>query len=111
MNFFDIMKAFLPLVLLLGLLYALLRFVRRRGFNLNSKSSSPLQINVLNTKMIMPKKYLSVVKVDDKLLVLGLSENSISLLKEFDDKSKPEEEQEAVPNTFLELFKKNIGIR
>jgi flagellar protein FliO/FliZ len=34
--------------------------------------------------MIMPKKFLSVVRVNNKLLILGVSENNISLLKEID---------------------------
>jgi flagellar protein FliO/FliZ len=34
--------------------------------------------------MIMPKKFLSVVKVKDKLLILGVSETGITLLKEID---------------------------
>ncbi len=114
MTIFDLLKAFLPLILLVGLLYALLRYVKRKGFSINSKSTGPLKINVLNTKMIMPKKYISVVKVNDRLLVLGVSENSINLLKEFEDDITTDEEQnQMVPgkNNFFELFKKNLGIR
>lgn len=114
MTLFDLLKAFLPLILLVGLLYVLLRYVKQKGFSINSKSAGPLKINVLNTKMIMPKKFISVVKVNDQLLVLGVSENSINLLKEFDAGSIQADEENQVAagkNNFFELFKKNLGIR
>jgi flagellar protein FliO/FliZ len=63
--------------------------------------------------MIMPKKFISIVRVKDKLLVLGVSDNSITLLKELE----PSEEAEEIPNNqkndnnFLDLLRKNLGLR
>jgi flagellar protein FliO/FliZ len=114
MTFLDLLKAFLPLVLIVGLLYALLRYVKRKGFSFNNKNAGPVKISVVSTKMILPKKYLSVVKVNDKFLVLGVSENSINLVKEMDDETAGPEESvsESEPkNNFIDLFKKNLGIR
>ncbi len=58
--------------------------------------------------MIMPKKFLSVVKVKDKLLILGISENNITLLKEIDaDEADLSSEAFQNPNQgFAEIFKK-----
>jgi flagellar protein FliO/FliZ len=58
--------------------------------------------------MIMPKKFLSVVKVKDKLLILGISENNITLLKEIDaDEADLSSEVFQNPNQgFAEIFKK-----
>ncbi|MGQ9812139.1 MAG: FliO/MopB family protein [Dissulfurimicrobium sp.] len=38
------------------------------------------QIEVIATKMITPKKYLCIVRVVNKTLIIGASENAISLL-------------------------------
>jgi flagellar protein FliO/FliZ len=117
MSFFEIIKVFLPLILIVGLLYMLLRFVKKSGFSINkrvSKISKNYNVQVVNTQMIMPKKFISIVKIKDKLLVLGVSENSINMLKEFDYELEPEEKTSAEPgetNNFLTILKRNLGIR
>jgi flagellar biogenesis protein FliO len=73
MGFVDIIKMLGPIVLILGMLI--------RCFNVSAQifiaaiKGKQIQvtckINVLNTQMILPKKYVSVIKVDDKMLVLG----------------------------------------
>ncbi len=113
MSFFDILKTFLPLILLVGLLYGILYYVRKSGLRISGKSKSPFSINILNTQMIMPKKYISVIKVKDKLLVLGISDQSISVLKEFDDDNiemNISEKTDVSSNAnFLKILKKNMG--
>jgi len=60
--------------------------------------------------MIMPKKFLSVVRVNDKLLILGVSENNINLLKEIDaDESDLINQTSTNQNqSFADLFKKYL---
>ncbi len=82
MSFFEIVKLIFPLLLICGMLYGLLVLVKKYSFKRGGISL--LDIKVINNQMIMPKKFLSVVKVKDKLLILGISENNISLLKEID---------------------------
>ena len=82
MSFFEIVKLIFPLLLICGMLYGLLVLVKKYSFKRGGTSF--LDIKVINNQMIMPKKFLSVVKVKDKLLILGVSENNISLLKEID---------------------------
>jgi flagellar protein FliO/FliZ len=62
------------------MLYGLLVLVKKYSFKRGGKAL--LDIKVINNQMIMPKKFLSVVKVKDKLLILGVSETNITLLKE-----------------------------
>ena len=64
------------------MLYGLLLFVKKYSFKRGSGSLT--DIKVLSNQIIMPKKFLSVVKVKDKLLILGISETGITLLKEID---------------------------
>ena len=114
MSFFDLLKAFFPLVLIVGLLYAVLRYVKGKSFALNRKTDSPVKIKIMSSQMIMPKKYISVVRLNDKYLVLGVSENSINLLKEVDYIIPPEEDGKtdiSEKYNFLDLLKKNMAIR
>lgn len=113
MGFFDVVKALIPLLLILGVLYGALWYVRKYSFSLGGKKTGGLNIKVLGTQMLMPKKFISVVKIHDKVLVLGVSDGSVNLLKELDPsaiESAPDEINQAKPS-FGELLKKNLGIR
>ena len=117
MGFYDLVKVFFPLILIVGLLYTILHFVKKSGFSLRggkSKISKNFNIKVISTQAIMPKKFISIVKIKDKFLVLGVSENSINMLKEFDDEIPYEEQpnyESNNENNFLTILKKNLGIR
>lgn len=113
MSFFDIVKSFVPLLLILGLLFGVLILVKKYSFSLNGKKSRLLNIDVLTNQLILPKKYLSVVRVQDKVLVLGISENNITLLKELDANALDDEEFPAKDSkqNFIDIFKQNLGIR
>jgi len=118
MTFWDIIKVFFPLILIIGLLYTLLHYIKKSGFSIGNKRGAGLsknfQVKVINTQMIMPKKFISVVKIKDKFLVLGVSENSINMLKEFNDEYSNDEQPQPEAggdNNFFALLKKNIGIR
>lgn len=106
MSFFEIVKLIFPLLLICLMLYGLLVFVKRYSFKRGGNAL--LDIKVINNQMIMAKKFLSVVKVKDKLLILGVSENNITLLKEIDaDESDVMNEAYANPNQgFADIFKK-----
>ena len=117
MGFYDVIKVFFPLVLIVGLLYTVLHFVKKSGFSIrgsNSKLYKNLNVKVISSQMIMPKKFISIVKIKDKFLVLGVSENSINMLKEFDDENEYDEpvyNEKNSENNFLSILKKNLGIR
>ena len=110
MSFIDVLKMLGPIVLILGLLYSVLLLVRKYTFPLKGKQGGSCKIDVLNTQMILPKKYVSVIKVEDKMLVLGISENSINLLKELDYQEEEffEDTEQTKPANFLELLKSNF---
>lgn len=112
MSTVDILTTILPLFLIVGLLYAALIFVRRNGIKLGSGKGNISQIKVISTQAIMPKKFVSIVKVENSFLVLGVSENSITLLKELDefDENKDVVESADKPK-FSELFKQNLGLK
>ena len=113
MNASDFLNALLPLVIVFGLLYAVLFFVKKYSFAGKSKVSRSMNVKLISSQMIMPKKYISVVQVQDKLLVLGVSEHSITLLKELDfDKSLENEiSGDDSKNNFLSVLKNNLNIK
>jgi len=113
MSILEIIKSFIPLILIFGLLFGVLILVKKYSFSLNGKKTNLLNVDILFNQMILPKKYLSVVRVENKLLVLGISENNISLLKELD--YKPLQDDEAVnkdnKQNFIEILKQNLGMK
>jgi flagellar protein FliO/FliZ len=113
MGFFDIVQAFLPLLLIVGLLYGVLVFIRKYGVSFKGKQKLSANIKVISTQMLMPKKFISVVKVEDKYLVLGVSEHSITMLKELNSPvaESLELETEETQQNFLEILKRNIGLK
>jgi len=111
MTTIDVLKALLPLILIIGILYASLYFLRKYSFKTKKDVARIIDINVISNKMIMPKKFISVVQVKDKLLVLGISENSVSLLKELDMPENIPQIPESENESFLSMLKKNFGMK
>ncbi len=112
MTIWEMLTTILPLILVLGLLYAALLFVRKSGFVINKNQRRLSQIKVISTQAIMSKKYITVVKVQGSYLILGISDNSINLLKEIDSiEEENSEDNEKEKQTFLEIFKQNLGMK
>ncbi len=113
MEIWDLFKAFLPLFVIVGILYLVLRYVRKFYAPVKGVNVSNYQIKVLTTQMIMPKKYVAVLKVKNQILVVGLSDNSISLLKELDIEQEDIADPNVVAekNSFVDLLKKNLSLK
>ncbi|MGK9477062.1 flagellar biosynthetic protein FliO [Melioribacter sp. OK-6-Me] len=114
MSIFDITQAFLPLLLVIIILGITLYFVKRYTFTMKGGKRVPLKIEVLSNQLIMPKKYLSIVRVENKIILLGVSEAGITLIKEFDSIDLPENNEVQDNNqkkSFYELLKQNLGMR
>jgi len=58
----------------------------------------------------MPKKFISVVKIMDKVYVLGVSDQSISLVDKLNkDEVNLKDIEEASTVNFLDYFKKGMN--
>jgi len=112
MSIIDILKAFLPLVIIFILLFGVLLLLKKYSFSISGKRMRSLNINIIHNQLILPKKYLSLVRVQNKILLLGISENNITLLKEMDDTLQNDDElfKEDKPN-IVEIIKQNLGIK
>jgi flagellar protein FliO/FliZ len=116
MTIAEVFKALIPLFLIVGLLYGVLWFVKKYGVSAGGKGKAKIPVNVLSSQMIMPKKFISIVEIQNRLLVLGVSENSITLLKELDGPAETINTNSTAingedKNNFLDLLKKNLGMR
>ncbi len=113
MGVFDIIKSLIPLIAVLGLLFGILVLVKRHSFSLNSKKLKNIHVEVIHNEIILPKKYLSIVRVKDKILVLGISENNISLLKELDHDGSDDYDSSSitVKQNFMDILKQNLGMK
>lgn len=113
MSFMDIVNTLAPLVLILGLLFFALVMIRKYSFSINRKKTNLIKIEVINNHLILPKKYISVVRVQDKLFLLGVSEGNISLLKEIDYNPSDDQEiqQGDFKQTFKDILKQNFGLK
>lgn len=111
MSAWDIIKIFLVLFVLLGVMYFLLLIAKRFLYSVDTKNSKLFNINVISTQALMPKRFVSVVKIQDKLYVLGISDYSVNLIDKIDspeDLDLNTEQLSGHPN-FLEYFKKSLG--
>jgi flagellar protein FliO/FliZ len=106
----------LPLFLVIILLYSVLYFVKKYGLRFSPQQFQFGGIRVVSTQQIMPKKYISLIKVEDKLLIVGVSDNSFSMLKEIDcpeellDSNIPQPKS-ILPANLKDIIKKNLGMK
>lgn len=112
MSFIDIIKSFLPLVIMFMLLFGVLLLLKKYSFSLSGKKMQSLNVSIIHNQLILPKKYLSLVRVQNKILLLGISENNITLLKEMEDTLQDNNDflKEDKPN-LIEIIKQNLGIK
>ncbi len=74
-----IVKVFGALLVVVGIMLALLYFIKRTGLA-SGAGRGGSAIAVLETRMVAPKKYIAIVEIADKCLALGITEHAINLL-------------------------------
>ncbi|MDH3252393.1 MAG: flagellar biosynthetic protein FliO [Ignavibacteria bacterium] len=86
-----LVKTILSLAAVLGLMVGVV-FLLRRFFTVGgSASSSEIDIRVLGTRTLQPKRSVCVVGVLNKVLVVGISEQGMQTLTEFTSDQLPAE--------------------
>ncbi len=112
----ELLKIIFLLLLVLGMMYGTFYLVRRYLFVYDKDSARyNIKIRVLSSQMILPKKFIQIVQVHDKILVLGVADNSINLLYEFEGSAEnfkmTELDKQEFKENFLDILKKNLGIK
>ncbi len=109
----TIIALLIVLLLMAGMAYLLRRWVLGQQI----KGSALINIDVLAAKVIQPKYVVYVIRVQEKTLVVGVSNAGFQLLTEIETKGHDELSDGSGTTTvhegnpsFLEFLKKNIGI-
>lgn len=110
MNFFDIVKIIFVLLLLLGVMFGILWLMKRFIYKFDTKTNNSLGIKVLTTQAILPKKYISLVKFQDRVFLLGISDNSINVIDKIDSEELGLDEIQTAGNpNFMDLLRKSMN--
>lgn len=81
-----IFKALGALLLILGLMLLMAKLFRKFGTKVGLSQGA--MINILETRMLGPKKQLTVVEIGGEVLVVGVTDQQINLVTRLDDPSR-----------------------
>lgn len=114
MSTWDILQIFLVLGLMVIFMYGLLFIVKKYFYSFEKRSASGNKINIISTQAIMPKRFLSIIEFNNKVYMVGVTDQSINLIDKIDSDSigqidKKNEEVEKL--NFLTLLKNNMGMK
>lgn len=101
-NVVQFITVTLLFVLVLGLTYFTTRFVG--GYQKNKLSGT--NIKVLETMRVANNKFVSLIKVGDKVFAVALCKDTVTMLGEVDEASLTIEESADTAPSFDEIFKK-----
>src|SRR4030042_2132094 len=111
-----IIRVFLSLFLIIGLIYLSLFLLKKSSLSLKKNRTGDL-IQVLEKCYISPKKGIFIVKIGSKLLALGVTETQINLLSEInlnpDSKTDLENKivsEKEIGATFLQKIKGKLNL-
>lgn len=110
----DFLYMFFVLALLLGVMYSMLYLMKKYLYSFNKKGNRKVKMEVLTTQAILPKKFISAVKINNKVYLLGISEQSVNLIDKLNEEEieiENSDAAEANEQSFKEIFKKNLGIK
>ncbi len=103
----DIVYIFVVLIILLAAVYVVVYFMKKTMFRYDNSAMQNVAIDLIAVRGIMPKKYVGIVKVNDELYLIGISENNISLLDKLDSEKFNELDFAAAPQAkFSDMLKK-----
>jgi flagellar biogenesis protein FliO len=80
-----LLKTLGSLVAVLGLMFALVVVLKKYMYGFQSTRSTLISIDVLGQRVIQPKRSIVVVKVLNKVFIIGMTEEGMQLLGEIDD--------------------------
>ncbi len=111
--FWSFLQMIFSLAVVLGLMFALLFFLKKYLTKTSHNGASAVPIEILGCTAIQPKKSIIAVNVSGKVLVLGSTENGITTLAEFSEKESAKinkkaaalkTERNEAPASFSEYF-------
>lgn len=106
----DIIRLLFYLGLLMGLMYGMLYLLKKYVYRTqNTTGKAILNMKVLSTQMIMPKKFISAVKIENHVYILGITDFSFTVLDKSDAPAEVAEEKH-FDDSVLARLRKSIKI-
>ena len=103
-NFTDmILKSIFSLSVVIVLIIGFVMFIKKFVYNRSGSNISNGLIQVINTTYIAPKKSIHLVKIMDRILVIGITENQMQTLAEF--------KEEEIPDSIIETRKRGEPVK
>ena len=108
----NIIQTFIVLITAVGVIAVIMMLVKKISMK-RLGSRSTVNLNVITKITLQPKNHLFVVKAANKLLVLGVTDNSINILTELDPDLEQTISDKSNPNATDVILKKvfNSGIK
>jgi flagellar biosynthetic protein FliO len=123
-------KTALSLFAVLGLMIAIAWAVKKYVLDGRMRGSNMVEIDLLGQRILQPKRSIFVVKVLNKILVVGTTEAGMNILTEIDDDdvlrqvtvarlqdemrfeglTRRSEKETASPQTFADYLAQNLGM-
>ncbi len=85
-----LVKGIFSLLAVFALILAFVLFLKRFVYNRGGSNLTNGLIKIINTTFIAPKKSIYLIKIVDKILVVGVTENQMQTLAEFSEEEIPQ---------------------
>lgn len=86
-----VIKTFLSLAAVIALMIGVVFVMKKYMYGGKASSSALIDIQVLGTMMLQPKRSVTVLKVLNKVLILGVTESGMQTLGEIGDEQSLQE--------------------
>jgi flagellar biogenesis protein FliO len=109
-----VVKTFLSLAAVLALMVAVVFVMKKYVHGGQARSRNIVDMNVIGTMMLQPKRSVSLLKVMNKVLIIGVTEDGMETLGEISDEKclqQIEEQLAAQPAQTAWFAKKNEKAR
>ncbi|HUN65403.1 MAG TPA: flagellar biosynthetic protein FliO [Bacteroidota bacterium] len=110
-----LVKTMFSLAAVLGLMIAVVWIMKKTVYGRRQVNSSAVAIDVLGHRMLQPKRSIFVVRVADRILVLGVTEAGMERLTEIGDAETLRQvsgrKEEASGASFWSSVKQTAGFR
>jgi flagellar biogenesis protein FliO len=81
----TLLKMGLALVLIVGLIYLSVIMLRKLSYGKMGKQTLSGTIQIVDRNFVSPKKQLCLVRIDKKILLVGITEQAINLVADVSD--------------------------
>jgi flagellar biosynthetic protein FliO len=84
-----LVKTFLSLIAVLGLMYGLVFLLKKYVLTQGKADNAQVEVELLGRRVLGPKRSVVVLKVFDRVIVVGMTEDGMRTLSEMPDPRPP----------------------